>query len=192
VCAWTSYILDQLCPNPDFWRINKLRFHEANCSVASELSPTYTATCAAWNMATDELRTPLVRRHHRPRLAVEAMTTSASLLMLLVLAVFFDSSVAVVTGSPELVELTLVPGAREKGAGLQASYCDVISFVYLEQLFDGCVCGRCSLLGREPAGLPSTKRLWLWIPQLARLSSGNRITVGGRNCFYFMRDMRMK
>jgi hypothetical protein len=117
----------------------------------------------------------LVVARHRPRLSVEVMAASCLLLMLLGLAVFFGSPVAVVTGSAELVELTIVPGAREKGAGIQPAVAAsiVFSLVYLEQLSDGCVCV-CSLLGWEPAGLPSAERLRLRIPQLARLSSGNQ------------------
>ncbi|KAL6840056.1 hypothetical protein ACP4OV_029866 [Aristida adscensionis] len=55
-------------------------------------------------------RSPLV---HRPDLAVAA---AAPLFLLLAVATFSMSPAAVAAGSPELVELTLVAGAREKGA----------------------------------------------------------------------------
>ncbi|RLN25571.1 hypothetical protein C2845_PM07G12660 [Panicum miliaceum] len=86
-----------------------------------------------------KLRPPLVPRRP-PGVAVVA---AAPLLLLLVLASSSGSPpVAVATGSPELVELTLLPGAQEKGA----------------VCLDG------------PTGLPSAERLRVRIPQLARLS----------------------
>lgn len=90
-------------------------------------------------------------------------------MLLLALAVFSRSPVAVATGSSELVELTLLHDAQEKGAGIQPY---IFSFVF-QYLYD---CSRCvcSVLGWEPAGLPAAERLRLRIPQLARLSFGNR------------------
>ncbi|XP_062207738.1 pectin acetylesterase 5-like [Phragmites australis] len=58
------------------------------------------------------LPSPLVLQR-RPGLAVAAV---APLLMLLAVAALSFLSVAVAAGSPELVELTLLAGAREKGA----------------------------------------------------------------------------
>ncbi|TVU36213.1 hypothetical protein EJB05_18137, partial [Eragrostis curvula] len=77
---------------------------EANSRVLS-------ATAHATAMAT-ELRAPLAPQN-RPRHDVEAM---APLLMLLAMAAFSCSPMAVATASPEPVELTLLHSAVEKGA----------------------------------------------------------------------------
>nr|CAB3475067.1 unnamed protein product [Digitaria exilis] len=68
-----------------------------------------------------KLRQPLVplpRRRLPPAAVVVAAAATAPLLVLLAVAAFSHSPVAVVTadGAPNLVELTLVAGAREKGA----------------------------------------------------------------------------
>nr|CAB3479089.1 unnamed protein product [Digitaria exilis] len=68
-----------------------------------------------------KLRQPLVplpRRRLPPAGVAVAAAATAPLLVLFAVAAFSHSPVAVVTagGAPKLVELTLVPGAREKGA----------------------------------------------------------------------------
>jgi hypothetical protein len=68
-------------------------------------------------MAIELLLAPLLPQQRRS-LAVAA---AAPLLLLLAVATFSCSPVAGTVSSPELVELTLLAGAREKGAGILRS-----------------------------------------------------------------------
>jgi len=86
----------------------------------------------------------------------------------------------------ELVELTLLANAREKGAGIQLtffnslrSFCTSVcpgaaSWILIAY---SCSVARYSLLGWQPAGLPAPERLRLWITQLARQSWGDRRSI---------------
>uniref|UniRef100_K3XKS9 Pectin acetylesterase n=1 Tax=Setaria italica TaxID=4555 RepID=K3XKS9_SETIT len=65
----------------------------------------------------------LLLRQRRRGIAVAA---AAPLLLILTVATFSCSPVAATASSPELVELTLLAGAREKGAVIR--YCDGASF----------------------------------------------------------------
>jgi hypothetical protein len=92
------------------------------------------------------------------------------LLLLLLLAVVTFSCSPVAARTPELVELTLLAGAREKGAGIRPP-----PFLFnrlVKLVADRPVSYRCSVLGWEPARLPPAERLRLRCPQLARLPSG--------------------
>nr|CAB3479090.1 unnamed protein product [Digitaria exilis] len=70
-------------------------------------------------MAT-ELLSPLLPRRRRHSFAVAA-EAAAPVLLLLVVVTFFCSPVA--SSSPEIVELTLLAGAREKGAARLVTTC---------------------------------------------------------------------
>jgi hypothetical protein len=79
-------------------------------------------------MATALRSSPLVPQR-RPRFPVSAAAAAPWFIMLLaVAAVSCSSPVAVAAASPELVELTLLANAREKGAGIQLT----MHFCFLE------------------------------------------------------------
>jgi hypothetical protein len=68
-------------------------------------------------MATEHMSPLVVRKNNRP--AGHTAAAPLFVLLALLLAAFSGSPVAVaVDSSPELVELTLVAGAEEKGAGI--------------------------------------------------------------------------
>ena len=118
-------------------------------------------------MAT-ELLSPLLPQRRR------GLSVAAAAPLLLLLAVVTFSCSPVAPRAPELVELTLLAGAREKGAGIRSPP-SLFNRRYARRswsLTDLYRVVRCSVLGWEPARLPSAERLRLRCPQLARLSSG--------------------
>jgi hypothetical protein len=116
-------------------------------------------------------------RQHRPA----GWGTVMAAMLLALLAAFGRSppvAMAAADSSPELIELTLLTGAKEKGAGLYIlssiaslfflffSFIDGL-FTYIHALYI------CSVLGWKPAGLPLSERFRLRISQLDRISSGD-------------------
>ena len=93
-----------------------------NCS---NYTPTPARPAPATAMAA-ELLSPLLPRRRRG-LAVAA--AAPLLALLLVAVIFFRAPLTTTVSSPERVDLTLVAGAREKGAGNKSPSCSLSSFL---------------------------------------------------------------